>query len=382
MGGDEGHAEPIVRSRHDSSVIRLSRQGASSSSEGSLSSSAATPVSSYRFVNSGQVSLGLGHRHLEEPPEGPNPVNLTEPGRTATTSIIRRGRFPALTSKGCAEASGRTERRFSGTRCSGRFGPRATAREEPLEVSACSSLAGPTRLVCCAAGASPPRRSRNPPASGIGHPVALRGAPGRTRERARDLAFLVPPVPGTLQERGPSAPGSRRRSLRGCPDSRRRRTAVNDFESQLRHPADLEPAPSPSRAPEPPGPVPAPAPRRRGAFPTRPSSSAVAGSESGRVTADPLTVMVANVIGKDLAESAAVLERLGGLAGLAHASEAELSSSRDPEAARGTRAKCLRAGPASASAAGRGWANGFPARVTSGCTCAPVSEGCRSRSSG
>ena len=106
---------------------------------------------------------------------------------------------------------------------------------------------------------------------------------------------------------------------------------MNDFEFQLRRPADLEPAPSPSQEPEPPGPVPAPAPRRRGAFPPRPSSSAVAGSESGRVTADPLTVMVANVIGKDLAESAAVLERLGGLAGLAHASEAELSTAGIPK---------------------------------------------------
>jgi len=49
------------------------------------------------------------------------------------------------------------------------------------------------------------------------------------------------------------------------------------------------------------------------------------------VTADPLTVMVANVLGKDLAETAAVLERLGGLAGLAHALEADLTASRIPK---------------------------------------------------
>jgi DNA repair protein RadC len=114
---------------------------------------------------------------------------------------------------------------------------------------------------------------------------------------------------------------------------------VNDLELSLRRPADPAPAPSSTQPAEPPGPVPAPAPRRRGAFPARPSSSAVGEQKNRTATADPLTVMVANVLGKDLAASTAVLERLGGLAGLAHASEADLTASRIPK----PRARLVRA---------------------------------------
>ena len=106
---------------------------------------------------------------------------------------------------------------------------------------------------------------------------------------------------------------------------------MNDLELSLRRPPDPARTPPDTQPVEPPGPVPAPAPRRRGAFPARPSSSAVGVPGPRLATADPLTVMVANVLGKDLAESAAVMEKLGGLAGLAHASEAELTSARIPK---------------------------------------------------
>ncbi len=114
---------------------------------------------------------------------------------------------------------------------------------------------------------------------------------------------------------------------------------MNDLELSLRRQTDPGPTPPDTQPVEPPGPVPAPAPRRRGAFPARPSSSAVAAPERRIATADPLIVMVANVLGKDLADAAAVMERLGGLAGLAHASETDLTASRIPK----RRARLVRA---------------------------------------
>ena len=56
------------------------------------------------------------------------------------------------------------------------------------------------------------------PAVDVGSPVALRGAPGQTRDAGLGhLPFRLPPQAGSPQKRGPRSPGSRRRSLFGDP---------------------------------------------------------------------------------------------------------------------------------------------------------------------
>jgi DNA repair protein RadC len=110
---------------------------------------------------------------------------------------------------------------------------------------------------------------------------------------------------------------------------------VNDLEPSLHPVADPGPTPSPPDRTEPPGPVPAPAPRR-GAFPARPSSAA----RSARIrTVDPLTTLVAEIIGRDVVHAAEVLDEFGGLKGLSNASEGELCRLRVPRA----RARLVRA---------------------------------------
>lgn len=105
---------------------------------------------------------------------------------------------------------------------------------------------------------------------------------------------------------------------------------MNDFDTSPPGTADLPAQPSEPLRTEPPGPVPAPAPRRRGAFPTRPSSSASPARAARDATDDPVTRLVATVTGTDLAKATSILDSLGGLDRLAHASEAELALARVP----------------------------------------------------
>lgn len=110
---------------------------------------------------------------------------------------------------------------------------------------------------------------------------------------------------------------------------------MNDLEPSFPTKNDAASTTPSSDQPKPPGPVPAPAPPR-GAFPARPSSSA--GVE--RIgTVDPLTMLVADVIGRDAGRASEILAEIGGLKGLSHATEAELSRLRVPRA----RARLVRA---------------------------------------
>ena len=105
---------------------------------------------------------------------------------------------------------------------------------------------------------------------------------------------------------------------------------MHDFDPSSQAVTDTNPSTS-AHQPEPPGPVPAPAPHWRGAFPTRPSSSAGPAKAMRIATDDPLTRLVAATTGTDLARATSILGSVGGLTGLAHASEADLARASVPK---------------------------------------------------
>lgn len=106
---------------------------------------------------------------------------------------------------------------------------------------------------------------------------------------------------------------------------------MHDFDPSSQAVTVTSPPTSAHHQPEPPGPVPAPAPRRRGAFPTRPSSSAGPAKATLIATDDPLTRLVAAATGTDMARATSILGSVGGLTGLAHASEADLARASVPK---------------------------------------------------
>ena len=156
---------------------------------------------------------------------------------------------------------------------------------------------------------------------------------------------------------------------------------MKDYESQL-SPSPLIRPPLHLPSTGAPGACSGPSPPERGAFPARPSSSAVlarrrrvdcgSARRAGRERASDTTG----------GERAADLERLGGLAGLAFASEADLVGAALPKRRAGLVRAAFELARARIGGRPRVGVRLVMRAPMSGCTCGRASQACRSRSSG